>query len=320
MDESAKPTQDRSRPGDGANSAAAAKATPDPVPADRRFASIETTNASAIDHDLPCRTCGYNLRGISTASRCPECGCSVARSLHGDMLEFCDPEWVLRLARGLNWMAIAVILMLAAAAARSTMLARGPHDSSMARWLTISLAIAAGCSGLCGLIMATTCDPALARREKSLAARKVIRISVVIALLMSGALVLTGPVRMRPVGMMHVLAACAAWIVAVLAMFRYGAALARRAASPSLADETRSVASGVLVCLIVLGIASVFGLLAAVGLDSSATTFAIGILTGWSCAALVGLACLGLWSLTLIFRYRSSLRSAAQRARASWAG
>jgi hypothetical protein len=216
-------------------------------------------------------------------------------------------------------MALSVIVALVAAAMRSATFV-GPALDRAPASVAVGLAIVSACCGLYGLALATAPDPALARRERSLAARKVIRISVAIALLLTGAIIVAGPVRMRPVNMIHALAACLAWIVAVLALFRHGASLARRAASPSLADETRSVASGIIVCLVVLGIASVFGLLAAIGFDSSATNFAVGVLTGWSCAALVGLMCLSLWSLTLIFRYRAILRSAADRARTSWAG
>lgn len=34
--------------------------------------------------DLPCRACGYNLRGLVTSGRCPECGTAIGFSLHGE--------------------------------------------------------------------------------------------------------------------------------------------------------------------------------------------------------------------------------------------
>src|SRR5688500_20183649 len=52
-----------------------------------------------IGNDLPCRKCGYNLRGLTPAMRCPECGTAVGYSLQGDLLRFCDPGWVDTLSR-----------------------------------------------------------------------------------------------------------------------------------------------------------------------------------------------------------------------------
>ncbi|MEW6251025.1 MAG: hypothetical protein AB1716_10290 [Planctomycetota bacterium] len=33
--------------------------------------------AGVIDRDLPCDSCGYNLRTLDTAALCPECGCAT---------------------------------------------------------------------------------------------------------------------------------------------------------------------------------------------------------------------------------------------------
>ncbi len=35
----------------------------------------------SLDRDLPCLTCGYNLRGLPMGSRCPECGLAIAVTL-----------------------------------------------------------------------------------------------------------------------------------------------------------------------------------------------------------------------------------------------
>ena len=50
--------------------------------------------------DLLCNHCGYNLRGLLSEGRCPECGTEVARSLRGDLLVAADPAWLERLIRG----------------------------------------------------------------------------------------------------------------------------------------------------------------------------------------------------------------------------
>ena len=51
----------------------------------------ETATGVPIDEhgrlkdDFQCRTCGYNLRGLDTDGRCPECTTAVGRSVHGDL-------------------------------------------------------------------------------------------------------------------------------------------------------------------------------------------------------------------------------------------
>lgn len=37
--------------------------------------------ADTISSDLPCHTCGYNLRGLPHTGQCPECASSIAKSL-----------------------------------------------------------------------------------------------------------------------------------------------------------------------------------------------------------------------------------------------
>jgi hypothetical protein len=54
---------------------------------------------SFIAGDLTCAACGYNLRGLVTASRCPECGASIAAT-QSRMLWHADPRWLRRVRLG----------------------------------------------------------------------------------------------------------------------------------------------------------------------------------------------------------------------------
>ena len=47
--------------------------------------------STAIEEDIPCRQCSYNLRGIDCTGRCPECGAPAELSIHGDLLRHSDP-------------------------------------------------------------------------------------------------------------------------------------------------------------------------------------------------------------------------------------
>ena len=68
--------------------------------------------------DLACLRCGYNLRGLSLDSRCPECNLEVAPCARGDLLRYADHAWVRRLAKGtelLVWGTVAVVVPFGAA-------------------------------------------------------------------------------------------------------------------------------------------------------------------------------------------------------------
>jgi hypothetical protein len=63
-----------------------------------------------IADDLACAHCRYNLRGLSDAGNCPECGTPVAYSLHGFYLRNAPLAWLRRLPRGLIWILISLVV------------------------------------------------------------------------------------------------------------------------------------------------------------------------------------------------------------------
>ena len=61
---------------------------------------------ATIDRDVLCRGCGYNLRGLSPAGRCPECAMAVSISLLPSSLSLNGPRHF-RLADAGTWMILA---------------------------------------------------------------------------------------------------------------------------------------------------------------------------------------------------------------------
>src|SRR4051812_24406743 len=68
--------------------------------------------AGVVVASVPCRRCAYNLRSLSVAGRCPECGAPVGVSIHGDLLRYADPQWLQNLSAGANLVLWGIVVNL----------------------------------------------------------------------------------------------------------------------------------------------------------------------------------------------------------------
>lgn len=81
-----------------------------------RLRDPESGRDGPIDIDTPCRGCGYNLRGLTPGTRCPECGLEMQPSRQRGRASFIaqsDPSARQRIIRGLRISAIGLGLMAA---------------------------------------------------------------------------------------------------------------------------------------------------------------------------------------------------------------
>jgi len=72
----------------------------------------EQDGCTTISADIPCVECEYNLRTLSTSSRCPECGRPVDESLRfyrENSLWLADRRWLRKLRAGTTLMFVAAI-------------------------------------------------------------------------------------------------------------------------------------------------------------------------------------------------------------------
>ncbi|MFW6038854.1 MAG: hypothetical protein ACOC9P_00065, partial [bacterium] len=65
-----------------------------------------------LEDDLPCIRCGYDLRGLTADTSCPECGAPVAWSLRHAKPCFADPRWLNRVYWGLLLMVLGAACQL----------------------------------------------------------------------------------------------------------------------------------------------------------------------------------------------------------------
>jgi hypothetical protein len=290
--------------------------------------------AGCIAQDLACRSCGYSLRGLPTTGRCPECSEAIGRSIHGDLLQFSDPAWVERVARGVRWLVIAFIVSIVGGMLLGVMVAAiGIGLGIGSPWILavplVLYAIVVSAMSIAGYWMATSPDPGVDESQQPLTVRAIARWSIVAQSAVSivalpfqlGSSVLpmggggTSPDVTYALGVSLNALATALGVVGMVAMLAYAAKLAKRIPDDRIAKQCRIVMWG-------YGIAGSLMFLGAVCMIGAGGDTSHPMMIAAQIANVVGgipMLVFGIWALVLLFRFRSRLRTAAQQARATWA-
>lgn len=193
-----------------------------------------------------CTSCGYDLRGLPTEGRCPECGQQIARSLHGDRLTGADAHWFQRVCLGQRLMhvscAIAVYGCIPALAVFPLV-----FSFALAQLLLAGTALLL----LVGLFHVTAADPRLSLTEQPLALRRWVRgIGIAIVPLLPAKEILiryaaasgASPVAQSAIDAVFKIAFGLGLLAEVASGLYYLGALAVRIPSPELSKRTRTVA------------------------------------------------------------------------------
>ncbi len=202
-----------------------------------------------VASDFACIKCDYNLRSVATDGRCPECGLAVGRSAVGNWLQYCEPDWLQQVWRGLNRLGVA----LGAAGFLVALEVVGVYSEldTVPYWLLIvataflaTLAVFA----VIGFAIATTPDPA-GLHESSLSARRVARYSLIgaIGLGMFGLTVVPWLWRViaEAIAIMIAFLVVCGLTVGVTALLVHARSLAKRVPSMTLANCTFAQIVGV---------------------------------------------------------------------------
>jgi hypothetical protein len=191
-----------------------------------------------VADDLACHSCGYNLRGLSSDSRCPECGSAIAISARGDKLCFSDPRWIQKVRIG------TVILAAAAVCGALTLLVVPILITRDSGWPLINTHLQgsmcfAAIFHLAGGWMLTATEPHRRQERHALVARWLVRLALCIVV---AVLVLRLP-QLRPFFPTRTLGSATRWLAffaAVGAMFGVAGRmeqLATRMPDPWLANQ-----------------------------------------------------------------------------------
>lgn len=135
-----------------------------------------------VRHDLPCRRCGYSLRGLEIGGICPECGAPVRLTLLGNFLATSHPSHVTRLFRGAVLVEISVYIgtMLWCVASPIAMAVAVPGTFAWGQVIVSLLHLGIAAVGLSGWWLLSTPDPGLDPVVNGDRTRKALRTIVVI--------------------------------------------------------------------------------------------------------------------------------------------
>ncbi|MEL7237297.1 MAG: hypothetical protein AAGK78_00425, partial [Planctomycetota bacterium] len=181
----------------------------------------------------PCRTCGYDLKGLSTKGRCPECGTPVNASRDSEKLAFANSDWAGTIVKGL-WLLVAGELL------GYGIFSKYAIGDTPTIWTGLEFVSAALL--LAGAWLATTPDPSGRGEATYGRSRKTIRVCSILAAatfaVAFSATLAFGPMSIFQRGaLLLFIVGQVASFVALLAMLRYTRRLALRVPEPHLAER-----------------------------------------------------------------------------------
>jgi len=290
-----------------------------------------------VAQSVACRSCGYDLQGLSADANCPECGSPIERSLTSDRLMFANPDWLARVARGIGTILIGIGLMIVVsigAAVVIAIVAAQGGNFMMAATVVGVVGAAFGLVIVLGAWWATTPEPGV-HEERPVNVRTVARYCM-LTQVFSGALNLafgpntgmTTPAGLTPSQLTAAIVGQGIGLIAVVgyvALLLHIGRMAARLPSQTLASQHRVAGWG-------LGISQALGAVFAIILfvvfipaaavpagGPAAMNPAMGIFAGIG-GCVVGLASLTFttWAIVLAIIMWNRLRYAAAQAQAAW--
>ncbi len=264
--------------------------------------------------DIQCKRCSYNLHGLNMNGRCPECGSPIGLSVSGDLLRFADPQWAATVGRGLTiilWMILVAIII----SFINVFLVR-----VLGATIPALLGFAASVVSFYGVWLMTEPDPSGIGEDPNLTARKVVRITLVVAIIGAGLGVflqagLTGLLG-TIVGLLVFLTTLVG-LAGEFAKFIFYEHLAKRIPDKMVAKRARFLRWA---WVITMGIGVLAGALG--GLASAASPGSNAVAGIFACLVLpVGLAFLvfGIITISMLIRLRRLVVEQARIAEQTWA-
>lgn len=279
-------------------------------------ASIVDPTTGLVRGDLECRRCGYNLRTLAEAGRCPECGSPVGLSTRGNFLKFADPDWVATIARGLRIIFYIILINIIIQIASDGLRQLSPALITLANFVTT-------CVDLYGIWLLTEPDPSGIGEEKNVTARKVLRVAATIAAAATLAEVvqmtmLTQSRAILVLSQVFVIVAGLAGVVAWFAKFSFFANIARRIPNDLLVRRAKMLRIAIVVCYAVAIVGGAILLAIQIAGTASSSTI-IGAGAMFLLPAGIGLIVFGIWTIVFIYHLQKSVTNESRLSHQNWA-
>ncbi len=267
---------------------------------DTPLPDVVLADVAAIEADMPCARCGYNLRGLKPDGLCPECGTAIDWSLRGNFLKFADPRWLNKLRFGTTLMFWSFIIILAVLA----LMMFGPRSMRpLGGSMVIPLAhLIVSAIGTAAAMIVTSPEPVVLQAKDPSTVRKVVRVATALWLL--GAALQWAGVHWAieiVVGVSPL-----AGVVCQLGLLVCLRRLAIRVPDNRLANGTRALMMSAALCTVVSILLRM----------NSHRWGGVIVGLGFVCVVLVGMFVFSVWYIVLIVKYNSRFTEAAKFARA----